>query len=130
MKPPPTSSKGRARANGPSPLRQTATRLAEAAANLSAAAQAMSRAAGQLSAANHASLMGVVEPPQPIESDQVSGSPIPDKKSVENGASDEECTNPEDSDYYISGGNLLIISTMSKFIASERIISRQRVHTY
>jgi hypothetical protein len=106
------NSKGRSKGNGPSPLRQAAARLAEAAAQLSAAAQAMSVAANQLSAANSASRTGFTGPPEPVDGKQVPGSPIPDEKneqSIEGGVSDEEYTNPEDSDYYISGENCFVM---------------------
>jgi hypothetical protein len=105
MNAPSAFSKGRSRVNGPSPLRQAAARLAEAAAQLSAAAQAMSVAAQQLSAANSASQVPVIGAPEPINDNQVPGSPIPNATSIKEGASDEECTNPDDSDYYISGEN-------------------------
>jgi hypothetical protein len=103
MNSPSTSLKYCARSTGPSPLREAAARLAEAAAKLSAAAQAMALASEKLGSANAASQTEGAEPTEFTNDNQVSGSPMPDEKSVEDGESDEECTNPEDSDYYISG---------------------------
>jgi hypothetical protein len=110
-------SKGCAGVNGPSPLCQAAARLARAATKLSAAAQEISLAAEELYAVNSASQM---EPLQSANGSQVLEIPIPGVKSVpdesvpgeedaENYAFEDECTNPEGSEYYISGGTYFMI---------------------
>jgi hypothetical protein len=123
-----SASKGYAGLNGPSPLCQAAARLARAATKLSAAAQEIYLAAEELYAANSLSQMGVIEPTEPANDDQGLESPIPvekslpdeksvlDEKIIQNGASEDECTNPENSEYYISGGTYLMIPDINTLI--------------
>ncbi|KAG8714350.1 hypothetical protein FRC08_012052 [Ceratobasidium sp. 394] len=102
MSSPPPRSRASAPAGRAASFAQAAARLDEAATKLSAAAQAMSSAAEIFASIAPNFKLAPVATPVPVGIEQPTQTLAPDRDISGGHITEEECTNPEDSDYWLS----------------------------